>query len=577
MGHTIHKNRIVSVFIFFLILQSLLCARLFYLQIVRSLNLTKIADSQHKVLFELEPRRGTIYDRNMYKLAFNINADSVYAMPRDIPDEEKPAIASRLASILKMREESILDKLDRDKGFVWIKRKISEEEALGVRSQKTRGIDLIKESKRLYPNGFLAAHLLGFAGLDDEGLDGLELLYDKYLRGRAGYRATNRDAKRRSLPAHDEKFLAPVNGFNLVLNIDETIQNIAEQALDTAFRKYRASGAVVIVMEPRTGEILAFANRPTYDPNLFSKATADERRDRAVTDAFEPGSVFKIVTASCALEKGIVSPLDRFFCENGKYWVAGHTLHDHEPYGTLTFREVIEKSSNIGTVKVAQKIPPRDLYAFVKSFGFGQTTGVDLKGEIDGTTHPPERWSKATVSALPIGQEVTATVIQLTCAMAVIANGGNLVRPWIVREVRDDQGEQIMGFEPLVIRRAISEETARQMRDILQGVVERGTGTFARLETYTAAGKTGTAQKIDPSGLYSHSKFFASFIGFAPASDPRIVVAVCLDEPHPLYYGGIVSAPVFKKVAEDTLRYLGVPSDLARPAPLKTGTHARKD
>jgi stage V sporulation protein D (sporulation-specific penicillin-binding protein) len=573
----IHETRLILVFLVFITLQTLLLSRLFYLQIVKSLYLSNVAKSQHKVLIELEPHRGTIYDRNMYRLAFNIRADSAFAVPREMEDEEKPHTSETLSSILGQDKGFILDRLNRDKGFVWIKRKISDEESQEITKLNLKGVELIKESKRVYPNGYLAAHILGFAGLDNAGLEGLELMYDKYLRGKPGFRLTSRDAKRRFLSSKDEKFLSPVNGLNLILNIDETIQNIAEQALDSAFKKYKAKGAIIIVMDPHSGEILALANRPSYDLNSFFESSSDSHRNRAVTDSFEPGSVFKIVTASCALEEGIVGLEDKFFCENGKYFVVGHILHDHRPHGTLTFREIIEKSSNIGTVKVAQKVGAKNLYKYVKAFGFGEPTGIDLLGEVRGTTYPLEKWSKTSITALPMGQEVTANAMQLVCAMSVIANGGKLVTPWVLREIRDEHGEVIMSFESRASRRVISEETAAKVRGLLKGVIERGTGTLAKLESYTAGGKTGTAQKVEPTGVYSHSKFVGSFVGFAPVDDPRIAIVVCLDEPRPFYYGGVVSAPVFKKVAEDTLRYLGVKPDLERSKFVKVVSNAEKD
>jgi len=555
----------------------LLLSRLFYLQVARSVPLSKIAKSQHKALIELEPRRGAIYDRNMYRLAFNITVDSVFAVPRDMDEKEKPYIARKLASVLEEDTDFILRRLKRKKGFIWIKRKISDKEADQIKALNLKGIELIKESKRVYPNGYLASHIVGFAGLDNAGLEGMELVQDKYLKGRPGFRLTSRDAKRRPLSAKDEKFLEPINGFNLILNIDETIQNIAEQGLDAAFKKYNAKGATIIVMDPYSGEILALVNRPAYDLNSFFNSSLDSHRNRAVTDTFEPGSVFKIVTASCLLEKGLVGLEDKFYCENGQYYIAGHILHDHQPHGTLTFREVIEKSSNIGTVKAAQRLKSDDFYNYIRAFGFGQLTGVDLSGEVGGTTYPPSRWSGTTMTALPMGQEVTVTAIQLACAVSVIANGGNLVKPWILREIRDEQGETIVKFEPSVVRRVISENTAKKMRGILKGVVEKGTGTLAKLGSYTAGGKTGTAQKIEPPGVYSHSKFVGSFIGFAPAENPRVVVAVCMDEPRPFYYGGVVATPVFKKVAEDTLRYMGVAPDIKDPQPLKAVLNAQGD
>jgi len=573
----IHETRLILVFLVFLTLQTLLLSRLFYLQVAKSVSLSKIAKSQHKTLIELEPRRGAIYDRNMYRLAFNINVDSVFAVPRDMDEKEKPYIARKLASVLEEDTDFILKRLKRKKGFVWIKRKISDEDAGRIKALNLKGIELIKESKRVYPNGYLASHIVGFAGLDNEGLEGMELTQDKHLKGRPGFRLTSRDAKRRSLSSKDEKFLEPINGFNLILNIDETIQNIAEQSMDLAFKKYNAKGATVVVMDPYNGEILALANRPAYDLNSFFNSSVDSHRDRAVTDTFEPGSVFKIITASSLLEKGAVGLEDKFYCENGQYYVAGHILHDHQPHGTMTFREVIEKSSNIGTVKAAQRLKRDDFYNYIRAFGFGQLTGIDLAGEVGGTTYPPSRWSGTTMTALPMGQEVTVTAIQLACAVSVVANGGNLVKPWILREIRDEQGETIIKFEPKVVRRVISEDTAKKMRGVLKGVVERGTGTLAKLESYTAGGKTGTAQKTEPSGVYSHSKFVGSFIGFAPANNPRIVIVVCLDEPRPFYYGGVVATPVFKKVAEDTLRYMGIAPDIKRTQPLKVVLSAQGD
>ncbi|MCX5715758.1 MAG: penicillin-binding transpeptidase domain-containing protein, partial [Candidatus Omnitrophica bacterium] len=364
MEREIHKTRLIAVFLFFLTLEVILLFRTAYLQVARSFSFSKIARSQHEVLIELEPRRGTIYDRNMYKLAFNINVDSVFAVPRDIEPKEKPAIATKLASILDLNYDFIAGQLKKKKGFVWIKRKISETESQQIKTAKLHGIELIKESKRLYPNGYLAAHIIGFAGLDNAGLEGIELSCDNYLKGKQGFRLTTRDAKRRFIAADDTRYLAPVDGFNIILNVDETIQTIAEQALDSAYKKYNAKGMTIVVMDPRNGEILALANRPSYDINSFSGSEADAHRDRAVTDYFEPGSVFKIVAASGLLEKGRVSFQDKFFCENGQYWVGGRLLHDHRSHGTLTFQEVIEQSSNIGTVKASQRLSKQEMYDF---------------------------------------------------------------------------------------------------------------------------------------------------------------------------------------------------------------------
>jgi len=559
----IHKTRLIFVFLFFLSLLVLLLFRLFYIQIGKSLGFERIAKSQHEVMIHLEPRRGTIYDRNMSILAVNLDVSSVFAAPRMIDKDKKPRTARRLAHILDKSEDKILERLNRDKGFIWIARKVPEEKARAIRALELTGIELQEESKRFYPNGHLASHVIGFAGLDNTGLEGIELLFDKYLKGKPGVRLTQRDGKKRYIPSRDEDYLPPIDGFDIILNIDEAIQNITEQALDDVYDKYTAKGATAVVMNPHTGEILAIANRPSYDLNSFSEAKTDVRRNRAITDIFEPGSVFKIVTASLVLEKGLVGLKDRFFCENGKYWIGGRILHDHRPHAILTFKEVIEKSSNIGTVKVAQKLKPKDLYNYIRALGFGKITGIDLPGEVTGLMYSPKNWSKTSISALPIGHEITVTAMQLACSMSVIANGGILVKPWVVKEIRDTQGEVILDFQPQVVRRVIREDTAKQTRRLLAGVVENGTGKRARLNSYSSGGKTGTAQKIEPAGVYSHSKFLASFIGFAPVEEPRIVVVVCVDEPRPVYYGGVVSAPVFKEVAENTLKYLGVDSDIS--------------
>jgi cell division protein FtsI (penicillin-binding protein 3) len=342
----------------------------------------------------------------------------------------------------------------------------------------------------------------------------------------------------------------------VVLTLDEVIQFIAERELDKAYKSYHAKSAIIIVMDPHTGAILALANRPTFDLNGHKKAERDQIRNRSICDLFEPGSVFKIVTASAALQEQKVAEADRFFCENGTYRVANHILHDHQPHGWLTFREVIEQSSNIGTTKVAQILGPDIIYQYVRNFGFGSKTGIDLPGEIAGMIKQPRFWSKTSIGAVPIGQEVGVTALQLASAISVIANGGQLMKPYIVKEIRDKYGETIRQVQPVIVRNAISVDTAARVKKILTTAVENGTGKLAKIQGFTAAGKTGTAQKLEANGAYSHNKFVASFIGFAPAEDPVIAIAVVVDEPHPYYFGGVVAAPVFKNVATDVLRYL---------------------
>ena len=400
-----------------------------------------------------------------------------------------------------------------------------------------------------------ASSVLGFAGLDNKGLEGLELFYDSYLRGEPGWALFLRDARQRKLGLY-EKIVLPKDGYNLVLTVDEVIQFIAERELDKAFKAYHAKGASIVVLDVHTGAILALANRPTFDLNEYAQATKEQIRNRTICDLFEPGSVFKIVTASAALEEKRVNEEDKFFCENGAYRVSTHILHDHRAHGTLTFREVIEQSSNIGTTKVAQMLGPDLIYKYVKLFGFGARLGIDSPGEISGIVKPPRFWSKLSIGAVPIGQEVGVTALQLATAISLIGNGGQLMKPYLVREIKDKYGETIKEFLPTLVRKVISIDTAARMKIILVGVIENGTGKLAKLSGFTAAGKTGTAQKLEPNGAYSHNKFIASFIGFAPAEDPLIAVVVVLDEPHPYYFGGVVAAPVFKNVAGDTLRYL---------------------
>jgi len=543
------------VFLLFFIFFCLSIARLFFIQIFRSNYLADIAKKQHNLFVELEPRRGTIYDCNLRPQASNIPVDSVYASPNEIPDKNKDKIISQLSPILNVSHEYLKDRLYRKKSFVWLGRKITPQQSEAIRNLHIKGIDFIKESRRSYSNGYLGAQVIGFAGLDNVGLEGLEMYYDSYLKGESGWALFLRDARQKKLNLY-EKIVPPKDGYDIVLTIDEVIQYIAEKELEKAIKKHNAKGGSIVVMDPHTGEILALANRPTFDPNDTKSRVKDSMSNRAICDLFEPGSVFKIVTASAALEEQKANESDRIFCENGAYRVASHILHDHRAHGWLTFREVIEQSSNIGTTKIAQNLGDSLLYRYVKAFGFGVKTGVDLPGEINGMAKEPRFWSKTSIGAVPIGQEIGVTTLQLACAISVIANGGQLMRPFIVKEIIDKYKEPIKEFEPVMAHKVISLNTAERVKSILRGVIESGTGKMARIQEFSAAGKTGTAQKIEPNGAYSHTKFMATFIGFAPVDDPMVAIAVVIDEPRPYYFGGVVAAPVFKDVACDTLKYL---------------------
>ena len=546
--------RFIGVFLFLIACLLYFSVRLASMQVFRSTHLANLAAKQHNHFIKLEPVRGTIYDRRLRPLALNMAAYSLFANPRNMTPEDKERAVRELSARADLDPVLIRERLARHKYFVWLSRKLPNELAEDIRALKIPGLDFIRESKRYYPNRNLAAHVIGFAGMDNVGLDGLELKYDEVLKGKEGWAQILRDAKQRDLMIEKDTSL-PQDGFNLVLTIDETIQYIAERALDKAFLQHNAKGATIIVMDPQTGEILALANRPTFDLENFVESAPEQRTNRAVSYVYEPGSVFKIVTASAALEEQAFQEDDKIFCENGEYRVGNHILHDHHPQGTLTFQGVIEQSSNIGTTKIAQKLGGEKVYRYARAFQFTRKTGIDLLGEVEGFIPSPAAWSKTSIGAVPIGHEVLVTPLQLVCAVSAIANGGIVMKPFVVKYIKDNKDELIQEFYPEIRGRVISSATAERMKAILQGVVENGTGKRARIEGLSVAGKTGTAQKV-VDGQYSHSKYYATFIGFAPVDNPRVAAVVVFDEPHPNHYGGTVAAPVFREMLMDTIKYL---------------------
>ncbi len=546
--------RFIFVFISLVGILTLFVVRLAFIQIFHASYLNRLAEKQHNYFVCLEPDRGRILDDHKRPLAINVTAYSLYGQPRQMSRLDKKRAVRELSRLLPVKKDFLEERLSRDKDFIWLARKLSFQEADAIRALHIRGLGFIKETKRYYPNGPLAAHVVGFAGTDNKGLEGLELKYDPYLKGKPGWAQILRDAHQKQLLI-ENKFVPPKDGFDIVLTLDATIQFLAERALDKAYRKHHAKGASLIIMNPRTGEILAMANRPTFDLSHVSQSTADERRNRAINDMYEPGSVFKIVTAAAALEEEKFDEGDKIFCENGSYRVGPHILHDHRAHGMLTFSEVFEQSSNIGVTKIAQSLGPEIIYKYAKLFGFGKPTGVDLVGEVGGVLKLPSQWSKTSIGAIPIGQEVTVNALQILCAMSAIANDGIYMAPHVVKYIKDKEGEIIQEFPSREVRRVISKNTALRLKKILEGVVERGTGRLARIPSVKVAGKTGTAQKVI-NGRYSHSKFYATFVGFAPVEDPRIAMIVVFDEPHPSHYGGTVAAPVFKEVASEVLKYL---------------------
>lgn len=528
--------------------------KLVLIQVFKAAFLAELADKQHNYFIELEPIRGTIYDRQLRPLALNVAVYSLYAKSRTMTQPQKEEAIKHLCAVLDLDPEFLRERLSRKKYFVWIARKLSVETVAKIRGLNLEGLDFLKESKRYYPNQSLAAHVIGFAGIDNNGLEGLEKMYDEYLKGEMGWSQILRDAKQRELLI-EKNYVAPRDGFNLVLTIDETIQYIAEHALDKAMEKHHAQSAMIIVLDPKTGEILALANRPTYDLTQVSQSSIESRTNRAVAFVYEPGSVFKIVTASAALEENAAKETDKFFCENGSYRIGNHTLHDHHAHGTLTFSEVFEQSSNIGVSKIAQKLGAEKIYEYANRFRFGKLTDINLPGEVRGMLKVPALWSKTSIGAIPMGQEVTVTAMQLVCAIASIANDGVYMRPYVVKYVKDQKDEVIKEFHPETVAQVITPETAQRVKEILYRAVEHGTGRMARIEGMKVAGKTGTAQKVIEGG-YSHGKYYASFIGFAPVENPRLALVVVFDEPRGSYFGGTVAAPVFKEVVENSLKYL---------------------
>lgn len=535
-----------------------LTGRLVYLQILRHDELARLAERQHSKTITLRPKRGPILDRTGEALAVSSQAESLYALPARIADA--PGVARRLAPLLQEAPAEVEKRLRAERSFVWLKRKLPPPTAAAIRSLGEPGLGFVEESLRLYPNRELAAHVLGFEGVDGRGLEGVERAWDGHLAGEPGLALVERDGLGREVSGAPTVLKPATPGRGVVLTLDRTIQYLAEREIEAAWRRTAARSATAIVLDPRTGEVLALAVRPTFNPNNFAAATAEEWRNRAITDPFEPGSTFKVILAAAALEERLVRPTDRFYGEEGTITVAGTVIHDWKRYGWLTFAEVLRHSSNVGAVKVGLVLGQDRFHRYITSFGFGSLTGVGLPGESRGQLRPPERWSGRSLATLSIGQEVSVTALQLVAAFGAIAAAGRLLQPQIVRALLDAEGREERGFEPRVIRQVITPETARTLTRILGEVVAEGTGRRAAIPGYPVAGKTGTAQKIDPATRrYSRAPGILSFVGFAPADDPRVAMLVLLDEPRNEKWGSEAAAPVFAALGREVLRYLGVP------------------
>lgn len=530
--------------------------------------LTEKAKSQQFKAEDIRVTRGNIYDRRGRDLAVNMELESLYCDAREL-DIDRNRMA-RLSSALGVAPGVIQAKFREDKRFVWINRKLQPETAQKVRGvlglQKgsagpaVKGLGLIPESKRYYPKGVLASHIIGSVGLDNQPLEGIELKYDKYLKTAGGKVYLSRDASGKMLsPGVDLES----RGNDLLLTIDEGLQYIVERELDKAMLKWRAVAAAAIMMDPYTGEILALGNRPSYDLNDIRSAGKNEVRNRAITDIYEPGSTFKIIVGTAALEEKTFNLSSTFDCSKGSIDAGGKQIRDAHRHGLLTFKEVIQKSSNVGSVMIGMKLGKENVYKYAKLFGFGEKTEIDLPGEVSGWIRTPDRWSATSIGAIPIGQEVAVTPLQVLRAYAAIANGGLLVRPHVVSEIRTPEGRTVLKNDAVTGQRVISEKTASVFRDILKSVTEEGgTATSAAVDGNQIAGKTGTAQLVDrATKRYSKDRFIGSFVGFAPADNPRFALIVVIYEPKGQIYGGVVAAPVFKSITDQALSYLNVPRD----------------
>jgi cell division protein FtsI (penicillin-binding protein 3) len=563
-----NHNRLRVVKIFFITLFLVIAGRAFQLQVLQGERLMRLGERQHLKEWIVLPKRGALFDRAGEPLALSMESQSVYARPHRVQDPEK--LSRELAQILNLRISDVKQKLSSDKPFVWIKRQVSSPEAEKIQALNPAGVGMFYEPNRHYPQGQLAGQLIGFVGRDSEGLEGLELKYNDYIRGEAGSSVTERDALGRRVLVQGVERLRIPPGSDVHLTLNTSMQHIAEKELEAAVLKYRAKAGVAIVMEPFTGEVLALANYPAFDPNRYSKQSAEQRRNRAVTDSFEPGSTFKTILAAAALEEGVVGKEDLFYCEMGKYSYAGKIIHDTHPHGWLPFSKILQVSSNIGFTKVAQKLKKDRYFKYIEKFGFGQISGIDVPGEVAGLLRRSESWSAIDLATHAFGQGISTTPMQMVMAYAAIANGGFLMRPYVTRRVVSPQGEVVLENQPHMVRRVISEKTSRSLASMLRDVTnEGGTGMMANVDGFEVAGKTGTAQKADPvHGGYAAKKRVASFIGFVPANDPRLVALVLIDEPEVNVYGGIVAAPVFRNIAQASLRHLAVAPQQAAVIPV---------
>jgi cell division protein FtsI (penicillin-binding protein 3) len=557
------RIRCALVCLFFTGLFSLFSFRLVYLQMIKHDEYAGLAAEKHVYKQPIFAERGTILDANNEVLAHNTPVETVVADATHINNRD--AIIPLLRDTLDIPAGELSEKLEGDRRYIVLKREVPIAAATALReklrAQNLRGIYFERDTTRIYPNGSMLCHVIGFTDFEHRGIQGVESSMEEYLHGQDGYRFIEHNRAGQEIVLYRGQERTPRDGYQVHLTVDLNLQNIVENEIDAAVREYNPQKATIILMRPQTGEILAMANRPNFDLNLRSEAKPEQMKNRAIIDMMEPGSTFKIVTAAAALNEKKVRPDTTIFCENGIWNFGGRPLHDHKAYADLSVQDILVKSSNIGAAKLALSIGEQKFYEYIRRFGFGDRTGIELPGEIPGVIRPPQFWSGISITRIPMGHEVGVTPLQMMVAMATIANGGKLVTPRIVKSVTTGDGNTITTFSPTVLRQVISPETAAQVGNALRGVVsDRGTAAAAAVPGFTISGKTGTAQKVDPKGGYEHGKYVVSFSGYLPSDHPEFVGIVVLDDAKTskpeLNYGGLVAGPIFSRIAEKAARYL---------------------
>ena len=557
------RSRCALVCLGFAGLFSLFSFRLVYLQMIKHDEYAGLAAEKHVYKQPIFAERGTILDANNEVLAHNTPVETVVADASHLNNRD--ATIPLLRDALELPADELAEKLGTDRRYIVLKREVPVATAMALREKlraaNLRGVYFEKDTTRIYPNGPMLCHVIGFTDFEHRGIQGVESSMEEYLHGQDGYRFIEHNRAGQEMVLYRGQERAPRDGYQVHLTVDLNLQNIVENEIDAAVREYSPQKATIILMRPQTGEILAMANRPNYDLNLRSEAKPEQMKNRAIIDMMEPGSTFKIVTAAAALNEHKVRPDTTIFCENGLWNFGGRPLHDHKGYGDLTVQDILIKSSNIGAAKLALSVGDQKFYEYIRRFGFGERTGIELPGEIPGVIRPPQSWSKISITRIPMGHEVGVTPLQMTVAMATIANGGKLITPRIVKSITTEDGKTVTTFSPTVLRQVISPETALQIGNALRGVVsDRGTAAAAAVPGFTISGKTGTAQKVDPKGGYEHGKYVVSFSGYLPSENPEFVGLVVLDDAHTknpeLNYGGLVAGPIFARIAEKAARYL---------------------